>query len=161
MGLWGSWVQISPPRPTVSIQKVILVTAVITLSEIRKLSKILKKKEMIFKFYRSNLSEIKQISFMKPEKLNKPVYWFSNIILKEKRELQKYLLKKGIQTRDIFYPLNKQPCFKNKKYIKNISYSFKNSEIIYKSGLSLPSHYNLSKTDLNYVVKVIKNFFKS
>ena len=98
---------------------------------------------------------------MKPIKFNDPVFWFSNIIIKDKNKLVKFLSRKGIQTRDIFFPLHKQPCFKNKSYIKNIKNSFKNSEEIFNTGLSLPSHYNLTKKDLLYIVSNIKKFYKS
>ena len=52
---------------------------------------------------------------MEKVKKNKPVYWFSNIFLKDKLKLKKYLLNKGIQTRDIFYPIHRQPCYKKYK----------------------------------------------
>jgi perosamine synthetase len=129
--------------------------------QLKKLDKILLKKKFIFEFYKRKLSEIKKISFMKPIKFNDPVFWFSNIIIKDKNKLVKFLSRKGIQTRDIFFPLHKQPCFKNKNYIKNIKNSFKNSEEIFNTGLSLPSHYNLTKKDLLYIVSNIKKFYKS
>ena len=98
---------------------------------------------------------------MKPLNTNKPVYWFSNIIVDKKKELQKFLSKNNVETRDMFLPLNKQPCFKNKNYIKNINSNFKNSIYIYQKGLSLPSHYNLTIKDLKYVVNKINIFFNN
>ena len=66
-----------------------------------------------------------------------------------------------IQTRDFFLPINQQPCFKKKKYIKNIKSKFPVSDKLYKYGLSLPSSYNLTSKELNYIVKKIKYFFQS
>jgi len=128
--------------------------------QLRKLNKILNRKKKIYKFYKNKLSYIKEIKFMQAIKENTPVYWFSNIITKKKSKLKKYLNSQKIQTRDMFLPLNRQPCFKNTKYIKNINNKFINSEKIFRQGLSLPSSYNLNEKDLTYVVKKIKYFFK-
>jgi perosamine synthetase len=128
--------------------------------QLRKLNKILNRKKKIYQFYKNKLSYIKEIKFMQAIKENTPVYWFSNIITKKKSKLKKYLNSQKIQTRDMFLPLNRQPCFKNTKYIKNINNKFINSEKIFRQGLSLPSSYNLNEKDLTYVVKKIKYFFK-
>ena len=97
---------------------------------------------------------------MKAIKKNAPVYWFSNIITKKKNKLKKYLNSQNIQTRDMFFPLNRQPCFKKTKYIININSKFLNSEKIFRQGLSLPSSYNLRAKELKYIVGKIKYFFK-
>jgi perosamine synthetase len=128
--------------------------------QLRKLDKILNKKKKIFDFYKSKLSCIEEIKFMTAIKENKPVYWFSNIITKKKNALKKYLNNQNIQTRDMFLPLNRQPCFKKSKYIKNINSRFTNSEKIFKEVLSLPSSYNLTTKELMYIVNKIKYFFK-
>ena len=128
--------------------------------QLKKLNKILNKKKYIYNFYKKNLSNINEISFMKPIKSNEPVYWFSNILVNKKKQLKKFLFQNGIQTRDVFLPLNLQPCFKNKNYIKNLKGDFKKSEEIYNKGISLPSHYNLKIEDLKYILNKINNFFK-
>ncbi len=129
--------------------------------QLKKLNKIINIKKNIYNFYKKNLNQNKEISFMEPVHLNEPVYWFTNIITNKKNKLQKFLSSKGIQTRDIFLPLNKQPCFKNSKLIVNKNLKFKNSEKIFNYGLSLPSHVNLTKNDLNYIVKNIIQFFNN
>ena len=95
---------------------------------------------------------------MKPIKYNNPVYWFSNIIIKDKKNLQRFLDKNNIQTRNMFLPLNKQPCFNNLKNIKNLKTKFPISEKIYNHCISLPSSYNLNKNQLLYIVNKIKIF---
>ena len=128
--------------------------------QLKKLNKIIKKKEMIFKIYKKELSKIKSLSFMKNIPDNKPVYWFSNIFTLKKEKLKKYLRKNGIETRDIFYPINMQPCYKNSNLVKNIKNKFPTSSKIYQTGLSLPSSYDLNKRELNFVIKKIKQFYK-
>jgi len=128
--------------------------------QLKKLNKILNKKKEIFYRYKKNLNGIGDINFMSPIKENKPVYWFSNIFTKKKLKLKRYLSKKKIETRDFFYPLNKQPCYRNKKkIIKNLSNSFPFSENAYNTGLSLPSSYSLKLKQVDYICKNIKNFY--
>ena len=129
--------------------------------QMNKLNKILKKKKFIFDYYKKNLSGLNNIEFMKPIKGNKPVYWFSNIIVKNKKKLKEYLKKYKIETRDIFYPIHKQPCYKNTNLIKNLDNNFSVSEKIYYRGLSLPSGYQLKLSELNYIISVIKKFYGS
>ncbi len=128
--------------------------------QMEKLNKILEKKKKIFNKYKKELSKINEISFMEKVKKNKPVYWFSNIFLKDKLKLKKYLLNKGIQTRDIFYPIHRQPCYKNTNLIIKTKKEYIISDEIFKTGLSLPSSYNLSNYQQNFIISSIKNFFK-
>lgn len=127
--------------------------------QLKKLNQILKKKKEIYNFYKQKLEHIKKIKFLENIKQNKPVHWFSNIIVDNKKNLKNYLYKSGIQTRDFFLPLNKQPCFIKTKLIKNINSQFPVSDYLYKSGLSLPSSYNLTQKELNYIVKMIEKFY--
>ena len=64
-------------------------------------------------------------------------------------ELMLYLEKKGITTRTIM-PLINQPYIKARGYPR--------SEYILKHGLLIPSHQSLSKADLKYIVKTIREF---
>ncbi len=128
--------------------------------QLKKLNKILKKKEKIFKFYKKELSKIKSLSFMKNIPDNKPVYWFSNIFTNKKKKLKIFLKKNGIETRDIFYPINMQPCYRGTNLIKNLKNKFQISKKIYDTGLSLPSSYELNVKELKFVVKKIRQFFK-
>ena len=92
---------------------------------------------------------------------NKPVYWFSNIFLKKKNKLKKFLNKKKIQTRDIFYPIHRQPCYlKNKMIIRKKS-NYSISDKIYSTGLSLPSSYSLTSKEQKFVIDTIKDFFNN
>ena len=129
--------------------------------QLKKLNKIINRKKNIFNFYKKNLENIREISFIEKIPETEPVHWFTNITTKKKIKLKKYLMLNKIQTRDFFLPINQQPCFKKKKYIKNIKSKFPVSDKLYKYGLSLPSSYNLTSKELNFIVKKIKYFFQS
>lgn len=109
--------------------------------------------------YKNNLKHINQINFLKPIEQNKPVHWFTNIIVKNKKKLKEHLYKNGIQTRDFFLPLNNQPCFLNTRLIKNINSKFPVSEYLYKCGLSLPSSYELTEKQIFFISEKIKEFY--
>ncbi len=128
--------------------------------QVKKLKKILKRKEYIFNIYKKELSKIKSIKFMKNLPKNKPVHWFTNIFTKDKKKLKNYLSKNKVQTRDIFFPLNMQPCYKKNKLIKNLKDRFPISNKIFNTGLSLPSSYELKNSEIKFVIKKIKDFYK-
>ena len=96
---------------------------------------------------------------MTPVKFNKPVHWFSNIFTKKKNGLKKYLMDRNIQTRDIFYPINFQPCYKKTKLLKITKKRYVISEKIFDNGISLPSSYSLSKSQQKFIIKTIKDYF--
>ena len=79
--------------------------------------------------------------------------------MENKKSLKNFLFKNGVQTRDFFFPLSNQPCFKKAKLIKNISSQFPNTDYLYKCGLSLPSSYDLTKKELHYIVNIITEFY--
>jgi dTDP-4-amino-4,6-dideoxygalactose transaminase len=64
------------------------------------------------------------------------------------------LEKENIESRPLWKPLHMQPVFKDYPYYGNGS-----SERLFEIGLCLPSGSNLSKTDLDRVVKVIESCF--
>ena len=59
----------------------------------------------------------------------------------------------------MFYPIHLQPCYKDKNIIK-LTKNYFISEKIYKTGLSLPSSYNLTLNEQKYIINVIKDYFK-
>ena len=131
--------------------------AAVGLAQMKKLKTIIRKKRNIFEKYFQELSSIKQLNFYKIENQKNPVYWFISIYTKDKEKLKDFLAKNGVQTRDFFYPLHLQPCYKNKNL--NINDDFKISEDIYKYSLSLPSSVILKNREINKVIKLIKLFY--
>ena len=131
--------------------------ASIGLAQMKKLKTIINKKKNIFEKYYNELSSIKQLQFYKIENQKNPVYWFSSIYTKDKQKLKDFLWKNGVQTRDFFYPLHLQPCYKNKSF--NINDDYKISEDIYNYSLSLPSSVILKNREINKVIRLIKSFY--
>ena len=131
--------------------------AAIGISQMEKLDRIMSKKEVCHQKYKKELNGVGDIKFFNFRETLKPVHWFTSILTDYKIELSDYLLERGIQSRFFFYPLNLQPCYKG---VLDIKGDFSVSEQMYEKGLSLPSSYNLTDEEQDYIIKTIKEFFK-
>ena len=93
----------------------------------------------------------------------KNIYWVVAILIlnkklgKDAKKTMNYLKKKGIGSRPFFWPMNKQNILKKLKY--KIKGNFKNSEYISKYGFYLPSSIDLTKKEINFICKIVNNYF--
>ena len=133
--------------------------AALGISQLEKLPKMIKQKNFIDHFYKTELANVKEIKFFKSNFDEKPVYWMIAITVKKKNSLKKFLHRNRIETRDVFYPLNKQKFVKNQNFIKNAKLSFPVSLKMYKTTLCLPSSASISQKDLKTVCDNIKSFY--
>lgn len=126
-------------------------------AQLKKIKQIISRKSKINDLYKKYLRDI-DVKFQKDLKFTKSTYWLVNIMLKSntlKNKVEKYLLKKKIETRPIFKPLNKLNMYK--KPDKN----FKNSINIFKTGISLPSYPDLTDKQIKYICSNIKKSLNS
>ncbi len=89
-------------------------------------------------------------------------YWMYGILIDEKKyggskaEVRKILKSEhGIDTRDFFYPMHKQPIMIKKGYVAEGT-SFPVSEMLWEQGLYLPSSVNLKEEEINYIAEALK-----
>lgn len=129
--------------------------AAIGIVQLKKLNKIIKRKQEIRELYYKELSEIKEIYFPKVDSRIKPVHWFTNIIVPSAEKLSEELKKEGIQTRRFFYPIYKQPCYVDFDFGNN----YPNTEYVYNQGLSLPSSYILTNEEILKICSAIKKIY--
>ena len=138
--------------------------AAIGLAQIKKLPEIISRKNNIYKRYFTNLRDLPQIEILKPAAAVDPFIPFRTVIrikTETSKRLMEYMSKKNIEPRTFFYPLHKQPCFKN--FVKederyNDKY-FLNSIAAYDHGVCLPSYASLDEPKIDYVCGVIKEYF--
>ena len=133
--------------------------AAMGLSQLKKLEKNIKYKIQLAKFYQEYLDP-KYISHQFVNKGFKNVYWMYGIIIKKpglKNKIQKYLHQNGIDTRNFFYPVSLQPCFKNINL-----YKYKNpiSLKLWNNGFYLPSSTSLKQKDIKFISNKLNSFFK-
>ena len=77
--------------------------------------------------------------------------------MKSRNQLRKYLFKQGIETA-IHYPI---PIHKQKAYLDTYGkVKLKKTELFSKQILSLPINNFITKTQQDYIINNIKNFYK-
>jgi len=137
------------------------IQAAIGFAQLERFHKIIEKKITIFKWYQSFLTGLRGIEQLPIEmEVSKHSNWLFTILLADyidKTFVMKSLLKRGIETREVFYPLNEMPPYKNFKCSKNIS----NSQMISRQGISLPSSVNLNIDDVHYVCNSLSNIVQN
>lgn len=127
--------------------------AALGIAQLKKLDKIIEKKKKIRDLYIQGLSKVKGIGFPFIDSRCSPVHWFTTILLNNPKKLARELKRRGIQTRRIFYPIHKQPCY-------NFDGEFPNSEWAYNHGLSLPSSVILKEEEIKMICDIIKEITK-
>jgi perosamine synthetase len=133
------------------------IQAAIGVAQLRKLSKIISGKRRVYETYYSELSGLSAVKFIPLDKKIHHTFWMTVIFVKNAKALAGYLLKNGVQTREMFYPLHMQPSYKSLK----IKGSFPNAERSYKEGLALPSTATLATGQVRKIANLIKKFYKS
>ena len=63
--------------------------------------------------------------------------------------------KNDIETRSVFYPLHKQPCYSG--YGNDVD--FPNSIYAYEHGVCLPSYPELEEEKVDFICSVIRKFY--
>ncbi|RAJ17910.1 DegT/DnrJ/EryC1/StrS family aminotransferase [Olleya aquimaris] len=84
-------------------------------------------------------------------------FWLSCILIKENApftiaQFQEAMTKENIETRPLWKPMHLQPIFKNQPY-----YGDGLSQLLFKTGLCLPSGSNLTEGDLQRIALVVNN----
>lgn len=135
------------------------IQAAIGLAQTENFEKLADKRIENAMLYNSLLKEIDEITLPPSTKGIKNVYWMYGILLKDRskvtRDTLRYgLARKGIETRTFFIPIHRQPVYKG--WFKG---SYPNSEYLCTNGFYLPSSTSLSKNEIHYIARSIKDIF--
>ncbi|HEY8364722.1 MAG TPA: aminotransferase class I/II-fold pyridoxal phosphate-dependent enzyme [Haloplasmataceae bacterium] len=125
--------------------------------QLKVLDRRIEKKRYIFNYYKKELSDIKDITFMPINDWNEPNYWLSCITLNGKVKPLDILLaleEENIESRPIWKPMHLQPYYEKYDFIGNNI-----SDNIFNNGLCLPSDTKMTDEDLNRVCEVIKRLW--
>ena len=138
--------------------------AAIGLNQLKRLKKIVQTKRAIgFEYYKRLKDNDKIIIQKTKNQFSHNIFWVFGVLLKNKSKkyrinIQKKLLKKGIETRPFFWPMHKQNVFKKLKLFK--LQHLKNSEYLANSGFYLPSGINLKMSQIKYITKTVNQLIK-
>ena len=135
------------------------IQAAVGLGQLETINKFIKKKRIIGKKYKKEILDNK--NFDKPLAASfgsENIYWVYGLVLKNKLEnklkkIMKILKENNIDTRNFFYPLNKQPVLNKIGMFKNEKYP--NAEYIAENGFYIPSGLGTSLSEQNRVIKII------
>ena len=128
------------------------IQAIILDKKLKNLKKYNSKRRNIASFYNRNINNLKitKLNYSKS-----CVYHQYVILINDRRNLIKLFNNKKIQY-SFHYPYTIHQLAAFKKKFKN--QRFKNAEILAKNSISLPIDPNLSKNELNYIVKTLNEF---
>jgi len=133
----------------------------IGLTQLKKLDEIKRRKITIKETYEDLLQNVPQIRFLTPPKNAEWIPFRVGILCERAHELMEYLKFKDIEPRTFFYPLHKQPCYAKMVEKRNIKESdFPNSIYAYNNGVCLPTFPSLSKTEIEYICLIIKEYYE-
>lgn len=129
------------------------------ISQLNKIKSFLSFRKKIALKYNQELKKMSSLVIPEYENKNKPAYHLylisiKNFNLQKKNKFIKFMKSKGIFVQYHYIPIYKFKIFKD-KYFGN------NSEIYYNTSLSIPIYFGLKLKDQNYIIKLIKLFFKN
>lgn len=129
--------------------------AAIGLAQIERINKLLNIKKNISDLYREQLKNVQGITIPETNYQTRNVCWLFSIIVDipyplTRNQLISKLAKKGIDSRPFFIPIHKQPNYIQKGNFQNSAYASEH-------GLNLPSGYDLTNQEINYICESIKN----
>jgi len=130
--------------------------AAVGLAQLSKLKAIVKMKRETSRLYRDLLGSIKGVSFPRVVSESETVPFRHVVFVPEPEELVKYLDSVGIGAKRVFYPLHRQPCYKDLA-----TQGFENSDWAYEHGVALPSSARLSEEEVWYICYRIKEFYET
>ena len=125
--------------------------------QLKNINWIIKRKREIGNKYYSKLKNKDNIILQKNMiSYAKNIYWVFGILVKKnskisRNKIMKKLLKKNIETRPFFLPMNKQKIFKKMKLFNRIKAP--NSEYLSKNGFYLPSGLGMTNKQIDFIIK--------
>jgi perosamine synthetase len=135
------------------------VQAALLYGQLLDLDTIIDMKNKVLDEYKKNLNQVEEISFQKIEDNTQHSNWmfgirFNKFTLQDKRNLELSLFEFGIDSRPMFYDINKH------KHLSDIKNDNTNSKLLQEQCLILPSFPELSQGQIVYVCEKIKKFIK-
>lgn len=131
--------------------------AALGLAQLEIIDKAITQKIKIAQSYNLMLKDLKSITLPVQKNGIKNVYWMYTLIAKTlslKVKLMKKLDLKGIQTREVFIPMHKQPALLKLGLFKDEKYPV--ADYLSRRGLYIPSGPDLSNAEIDQIVNVIK-----
>ncbi len=131
--------------------------AAIGLVQLNKLDHIIGRKLELLQMYKDRLEGIDGLRIIEPNNSKSNHVPFRIVIMCEEpvEDLMKVFEENEIETRSVFYPLHKQPCYSG----HGSDVDFPNSIYAYEHGVCLPSYPELEEEKVDYICNVIRKYY--
>ena len=136
------------------------IQAALGIAQLERLDENIKRKLLIGSTYNKFLKNIYQLTLpVKETSYAENIYWVYGIILDKSLGEAKHIMEKlkslKIGTRPFFYPMHKQPVFREMGLFKDQKLEI--SENLFKYGFYLPSGLTLNKDDIKLITDKLKS----
>lgn len=137
--------------------RLVNVLAAIGVAQMEKFPTLLENKHKMDQFYRSELQGVGDIEFQMVDTSVNANCWLFTFKTSKMRALLEYLNANEVQSRPFWMPMNQLKMFENDLYITENN----NSNAVYETSISIPSSAGISQSELETVVKTIKEFYSN
>jgi len=139
--------------------------AAVGLAQIRRLDGIIRRKREILAHYASLLKGVTEVRFLEVEEGSTYVPFRVVLVCRDAHLLMEVLERAGVQTRTFFYPLHRQPCFRERTDLFTRPEllddgRFPNAISGYEQGICLPVHPALTEEEVAYICSKIREFYQ-
>ena len=133
--------------------------------QLRVLEERIQKKKEIYEAYKEAFKNIEDIEMMPICDYGKPNYWLSCMTINKESNIKPIdiileLEKNNIEARHIWKPMHMQPYYDGFEFYSHLEKGSV-AEEIFKNGLCLPSDTKNSNEDMEKIISIIANLFKS
>jgi|SRR5271157_722898 len=138
--------------------------AAVGVAQMERIGKLFNMRDTIFAEYDQHLKGIEGIELLPRSPWGRHVPWLYCILLSDidhrstRDEMIAHLKSHGIQTRPLFYPIHEMPPY---RHLSPPGARYPVSERLSYSGISLPSGYSLTASDIRYICSALKQSLPS
>lgn len=130
--------------------------AVVGIEQMKKLISRVRRKKDIYKRYVAGLKGVKQVTFI-PTDLRNTSPWSIDIYANKPFKLAQYLTDHGIGSRSVYPAIHTQKIYRDKSHKGKFPVASKYA----RTGLWLPSSSKLTNQEVDYIIKVINQYYNS
>ncbi len=135
--------------------RMVNILAAIGVAQMEQLSGFIEIKKHIDAYYRKHLQGIGDIKFQEVKDYVNANCWLFTFSSSKQAEILKALQENNVIARPFWMPMNQLPMFKNNLYVTEHDHSRK----VHADSLSIPSSVNLTDTEMDKVIEIIKSCF--
>lgn len=134
--------------------------AAIGLAQLEQFNKIINRKIEILNIYKKFLGKFNYLKFQKNQNKCLNTYWAVGVTINHQNfifsKCEEFMKKKGIEIRNLFYPLNQQEIYKKFSYKKKY-----NTDNFFNKSITLPSFVSIRNKEIEYVSNTLIEYIKN